>query len=372
VVKDVHEHQYKRVRSDELVEDNTILAKCGQIQGSPQELLAWDVPRFERYDIQYDQILGFFPGGKGIRLVDSNVQRPMSKKLTAAGDYKLGLLVLGCRVLHFIHDPTNRPFVVVVGSQRNGIWCALVVDFETDKPNLEVIEQSYSKFGTHADIPQKNFDRISKFLTDDVAIVVEVQHQNQNKVGLVLGPVLNIRIVNKLTPAILPIHTRQYVISVSFSSAIKASFSLLEAYPDSSWDARGNNTMNLFLNDSSTSATLCFEHKQHQKRFAVTLGFCNETIWSDVHFLDIKYGESAKDVCNSYHDIQKRGALKGRSESSTASASTSLRPPGFPQPMEWVWKASIHPHPLGKSRNQYKSEIEVFGRWWGPDLQTSL
>jgi hypothetical protein len=130
-------------------------------------------------------------------------------------------------------------------------------------------------------------DRIVRSLTDNVTIIIETRYQKQIELSTDPTHVVNIHLVDKPPPAAPPI---QYAFHVSFSSAIEAGFTLLEAYPNSCWEERGNDTINLFLNfdDSILAATLCFHHEQHQTRFAVTLGFCDKVLKSDLHFLKDK------------------------------------------------------------------------------------
>ncbi|KAF9062738.1 heterokaryon incompatibility protein-domain-containing protein [Rhodocollybia butyracea] len=182
IVKDGH--QCKRVRSDLVADDTTILAKRRKIKIMHQKLLfkAWDLPRFEHNYVQPDQIVAFF-SGQGIRPV-ADGGHPVAAEITDTGDYSMGVFKLSgsepCTFL-FMHDPTHRPFVVVAGTESAHFWLDLVFDFETDPPNLENIRQSYTYGKEREDIPQKKLDRISKFLTDNVAILVEARRRNQSK-----------------------------------------------------------------------------------------------------------------------------------------------------------------------------------------------
>jgi hypothetical protein len=309
-----HEDQYIRVQSDKLVEDDTIQ---GEIMGSPQELLSkpWDLPRFN-HPHQSDRILEvFFSGDQGIRPVrviyhktDKTTTEEFTVSVNTAG-YRIGVFELwGPCAFLFMHDPTHQPFVVVAGKDDGGLWLDLALDFKMDKLDLKVILESYRRDGDkHADVPQKNLDRILEFLTDDVAILAEAQHV-QNKFGnrLIINHTVNICTVDKDHPAIpgtLPIRTCTYVFSIFFSSVINAGFSMLETYPGNDWEACGSNKMNFFLNDSSESdesllGTICFQHELNRNRFALTLGFRNKTLWSDL--IKTGYHETAKDICTSY------------------------------------------------------------------------
>ncbi|KAF9075573.1 heterokaryon incompatibility protein-domain-containing protein [Rhodocollybia butyracea] len=338
------EHQYERDSSDVLVEDDAILAKCGKIEGSPQDLLfkAWNVPGFATPSFARKappQTAVSFSGGQGIRAVrvnDSNGNRPVSAKITGTADYNMGLFTLYYRkpcIFLFIHDPTHRPFVVVAGDG----WLDLVLDFETGEPDLEDIQQSYKPGKRRAGMPLKRFDRISKVLTNNVAVLVEEGHQNKRNM-------LNISIVDKVYLDVAPaVHPVRYVFVVSFSSVINAGFSQLETYPSNVWEARSNDTINLFLDDGSTLGTLCFQHNRGQRRFAVTFGFRDKTTWSDV--VNTWSRETAKDICNSYYDNGKRNA---RTESYALDRLDV-----------WGARFSVRSDAIGRAHNQYKSEIEI-------------
>ncbi|KAF9064470.1 hypothetical protein BDP27DRAFT_1367205 [Rhodocollybia butyracea] len=186
-----------------------------------------------------------------------------------------------------MHDPTHQLFVVVA---EHG-WLDLLLDFKTYEPNLEDIRRSYGN--------RQKLDRVSKYLTDNVAILVETRRQYQNER---IRYVLNVCVIN-VAPAVLPI---QYAFSVSFSSANNTGFSIVESYPDDAWEEWDKDTMNLLLDDVSDTGILCFRHEQDWKRFAVTFGFHDKTVWSDVCFLkDTEYEETARDICSSYRDNQK-------------------------------------------------------------------
>ncbi|KAF9065071.1 hypothetical protein BDP27DRAFT_79545 [Rhodocollybia butyracea] len=272
----------------------------------------------------------------------------------------------------FIHEPSwHRPFVVVVVRYNRDIWLDLVLNFETDKPNLEDIQQSYKYGKESTDMPQKNFDRIYKFLMDNVVILVEARRQKQSISDDLPSHIVNIRVINESHPIALPIRTYQYAFGVSFSSAINAGFSVLETYPNSCWETWANDTMNLVLYDGSSSGTICFQHEQGQIRFAVTFGIRQSgqlSLWSDVHFLKPEYKETAEDICNSYsnpyyNSYQKRfrrtirKQVQGLRNTSLIADDTLV--PRAPW-RDWKWKVSVHSDVLGKFHNQYKSEIRIF------------
>ncbi|KAF9016679.1 hypothetical protein BDP27DRAFT_1440654 [Rhodocollybia butyracea] len=205
-----------------------------------------------------------------------------------------------------------------------------------DKHDLKDIQQSYENGKERADMQQKNFDRISKFLTDNVAILVEAQRQSQNKVNCP-SYIVNIRIRNQCW------------------------FFPTGGIPQ---QLLGSNTMNIFLDEGSILGTLCFQQKQNQKRFVVTLGFRNKTAWSDVHFLrDTEYEETTKDI---YKRIGKGGY------GSTLFPKDILWPEKPSPAGDWVLAAKVNSHMFGKSDNQYQSEIEVSKWWENPETSIGL
>ncbi|KAF9064156.1 heterokaryon incompatibility protein-domain-containing protein [Rhodocollybia butyracea] len=360
--------QYERVRSDEVLEDDAIRARCEIIEQTPRELLfrPWDLPRFGPNDFDSDRIAVFFSGDQGIRPITSNTGLPgpvAASKIADPGDHSMGVFTLDRylpQTFLFIHDPTHRPFVVVAGKG----WLDLVLEFKTEKPNLEDIRQSYNHGKEYVGMRWKNLDRMSKFLTDKVAILIEARRQYQSGLDSDACHVLNVRIVNKIylhkAPAVLPIRI-SYAFNVSFSSAIDAGFSLLQTYPNNAWEEWNNDTMNLFLNDATITGTLCFQHEQNRKRFAVTFGVRDKTVWSDVHFLvNTEYWETVKDICNSYRNNHKRSARIGGKSIIYASDKVTLSPRDSSLAVgKWVLASSVHSHVLRNSPNQYKSEIKV-------------
>ncbi|KAF9049411.1 heterokaryon incompatibility protein-domain-containing protein [Rhodocollybia butyracea] len=367
-----HQHQYERARSDRLVEDDDLQAKCGKIQ----QLLfkAWDLPSFHRFgdNFIYNSISVSLSGDQGIVPVMSGSNSrdghlPLAvEEITDTGDLSLGAWELrDVNEFHsflFIHNPSQQPFVVMVGKNFGGFWLDLVLDLKTDKLNLKDIRQSY-RFGK--DMPGKNLDRISKFLTDNVAILVEGRRHGRSKSGDYLYNI-NIRIVKKtysdIALAVLPI-TCRCVFSVSISSAIKAGFSRLETYPDNVWEECDSDTMNLFLDDANTLGTLCFQHEQNRKIFAVTLRFnLDSTVQSGVlSLMDTEDKETAKDICKSYNNNQKRSqGLTRYPYDSTTYISNTLKG-------SQLDRTSVSLHVIRKSHssrynlrhNQYSAEIKV-------------
>ncbi|KAF9064169.1 hypothetical protein BDP27DRAFT_1450878 [Rhodocollybia butyracea] len=359
------ELRIERVRSDEVLEDDAIQAKCGKVEGTrPQELLfrpigALNLPFFGRNQFYSDRVAVFFGQGiRPIRVNSSNADLPIAAKITDPADHNMGVFTWDHywlpRTFLFIHDPTYRSFVVVAGQG----WLDLVLDFNTDKPNLDDIRQSYN-FGKECQyIPLKRLDRMSKFLTDNIAVLVEARRQYQNNDACY---VLNIRIVDKLylneeAPAEVPPIRTSYAFSVSFSSAINAGFSLLETYPDNAWEK---------WNDASIKGTLCFQHEQDRKRFVVTFGFRDKAVWSAVHFLmDTEYEETAKDIRNFYYNDQEQDG-----DNSILYASDKIilspqdPPPAGSPPGNWLLSASVDSHLLRNSSNQYESGIGVDRHW---------
>ncbi|KAF9067903.1 hypothetical protein BDP27DRAFT_1448743 [Rhodocollybia butyracea] len=186
---------------------DAILAECEKVGGSPQELLfkAWNLPPIERNDFRSNRISVSIAGGQGIKPIK---QINSAKKITDTA--RMGAFTLSNRepcVFLFMHDPSHQPFVVVVGRDTWDIWLDLVLDFETDQPDLKDIQESYQLGQKRASVRQENFDMISKFLTDNVAIVIETRRQNRCKVGHP-SHIVNIRIDNAV-PVALPIRTYQ-------------------------------------------------------------------------------------------------------------------------------------------------------------------
>jgi hypothetical protein len=199
------QYQYEK-ESNELFEYDD-----RQIQ-NPQGLSfkVWDLSTFEHVYLRYTRIAVSFSGGQVIRPVrvkDLNGDRPISTpKITGtAADHSLGVFhmpFLTPCILHFIHTPTNQPFVVVAGIQSGGIWLDLVLDFEMDGPDFEDIIESYDSGGECGDMPGRNLDRISKFLTGNVAILVEARRRSQSKFHNHPCYILNIRVVDKVVPSL--------------------------------------------------------------------------------------------------------------------------------------------------------------------------
>jgi hypothetical protein len=373
VTKSTPNGQYARLNSDKLVDDDVILDKYEKIKANPQELLfmAWDLPDFEHHHSRIDEIEVRFSSGQGIspiRVKDSNGDAFTTAKISGTEYYTMGVFNMDmwgkpC-TFHFMHDLTHRPFVVVAGKQLDKIWLDLVLNFETDEPNLELIQKSYNYGKERADMLHKKYDRISKLLTDDVAILIEAQCHKPRKVDNLPFCLLNIHIVDKVAPVVPPI--RRYTFDVSFPSVCVDGFSLLEAYPNSCWVAKGNDSMTLALSDGCILATLCFRDKQEQKRFTVTFGFCDKAIWSHVRFLmDKESKETTKNICNLKYDDWKHSTLKGCSKASILSAFDTLKIQEpwrtFPwvrqTPYDVVLEVSVHSHLLSKVRNQYRSKI---------------
>ncbi|KAF9065580.1 hypothetical protein BDP27DRAFT_1366276 [Rhodocollybia butyracea] len=346
-VKKSDQHQYERVRSSML--ENDVLAKYGKIEWSPQELLfrAWGSDQ-DGFTLQSHQV-SFFFSGQGIRPVEQRSSSGAATKIT--NTTSMGVFDVyrhsPCTFL-FKHGPSHQSFIVVAGIDGGNFWLDLLLGFKADKLNLNNVQQSYEN-DKCAEISRKALDRMSKFLTEDVAILIEARRRKA------FNYMISICTVNKNNLTAFPIRTYEYAFHVSFSSVINAGFSLLKACPNC-WEACADDTANLFLDNGSTSATLCFQHKQDRQRFAVTFGFRDKTTWSDVFFLkDTEYEETVEDICNSYRNNQKRTMRIKRANNGP----TFLFASDTLDSHLGELTAMVSSRVLRGSYNQYRSEFEV-------------
>ncbi|KAF9058603.1 hypothetical protein BDP27DRAFT_1343252, partial [Rhodocollybia butyracea] len=253
----------------------------------------------------------------------------------------------------------------VAGIHQNNIWLDIVVDFETHKPNLKDIQKSYYQDnGLEGEMVWKNSDMISKFLTDNEAILVEARSQNTNVSQHFM---VNIRIINKirLAAASDSLQPIPHVLSVSFSEVMDAGFSLLEAYPNSFWEVSSNSIRNHFWHDNTSNnlGILLFDNPKNRVKFGVTLGIWDNVIWSDVYFLTgTEYKATATDVHATHYNDFKHILLLGehirRGNNSNLHASDCLEPLDPSSVGNSGWLASVCSHAIGSSR-QYQSDIRV-------------
>jgi hypothetical protein len=156
----------------------------------------------------------FFSGGQEISFVEvegSYGDRPRiaAAKITGPAEYSIGTFYMQSSyyLFHFIHDPTHRSFVVVAGTlievtgNSIGDWLDIIVNFETDKPDLELIQQSYEQHnGARAGMKEMFKDRIWTPLTENLGVLVELQSMEYHHGNYYTQPshILNIRIIDKV------------------------------------------------------------------------------------------------------------------------------------------------------------------------------
>ncbi|KAF9071576.1 hypothetical protein BDP27DRAFT_1361734 [Rhodocollybia butyracea] len=235
-----------------------VLVPCGE-KGSPQELFfkEGDPTRFEvgdwmRYRSQY-RISFCFPGEVILQQKYSPTPASWTDHETDKNIVYLHFPGSGSSgALLFRDNQVSQPFVVMAGVHNYNIWLDIVLDFDRNKPiDLEDVQGSYYRDNGRGDMLWKNLDRISKYLTNNKAILVEARRKGTNNCDDPPYHKVNIRIVDRMhpdvAPAVLPTRAFQYAFNVSFFNTTNTGFSLLEAYPDNFWEVSGISTKNSFL-----------------------------------------------------------------------------------------------------------------------------